>query len=90
MLPNFDNWLSILDEPPARDAIELVLPGHGFPVGPEAFDDARDYTATARDVYAETDDVETFSTAMVEAYPDRPGLALLEFGLDQLFPKSDG
>ncbi len=89
MTPNFDNWLVILDELAARDGIELVLPGHGLPGGPEAFDDARDYLSTARDVYADSADGDTFSAAMIEAYPDRPGTNLLQFGLGQLFPKPD-
>ena len=89
MTPNFDNWLVILDELAARDGIELVLPGHGFPGGPDAFDDARDYLTTARDVYADSADADTFTTAMVEAYPDRPGVNLLEFGLGNLYPKTD-
>lgn len=89
MTPEFDNWLVILDELAARDGIELVLPGHGFPGGPEAFDDARDYLSTARDAYADSTDGDTFSAAMVTAYPDRPGENLLQFGLGQLFPKSE-
>lgn len=89
MSPPFDNWLSILNELAGRDGIELVIPGHGEPAGPEAIDDAVDYLATAQGIYGESDDGEAFSAAMIDAYPDRAGANLLEFGLGRLFPKAD-
>lgn len=89
MSPTFDNWISILEELAATDGLRLVVPGHGAPGGPEVFDDIIDYLDTARSAYAESDDADAFNAAMVEAYPDRLGANLLDFGAGRLFPKSE-
>lgn len=86
MSPTFDNWLSILDTLAATEGLQVVIPGHGAPGGPEVIDDSVDYLTTAQATFAESDDAESFNAAMVEAYPDRLGANLLEFGSGRLFP----
>lgn len=88
MSPTFDNWLSILNTLAATDGVELVLPGHGHPDDATVIDRAIEYLETARSTYAQSDDADSFNAAMIAAYPDIAGSALLEFGSDRLFPKS--
>ncbi len=80
MSPTFDNWLSILDTLKATEGLELVIPGHGPPGGPEIIDEGIDYLTTARTAFADSADVESFNAAMIDAYPDHLGANLLEFG----------
>lgn len=85
MSPTFDSWLTILDTLAATEGIEVVIPGHGPPGGPELFDGGIDYLTTAQSIFADSTDAESFNAAMVEAYPDHLGANLLEFGSDRLF-----
>lgn len=89
MTPAFDNWIQLLDDIGESD-VELVIPGHGDPGDATTIDEMVDYLDVARSVYADTDDGDTFSAAMVEAFPDRPGENLLSFGTGNLFPKAEG
>lgn len=88
MTPTFDNWLEILSEIAETDGLSLIVPGHGTPGGPEVLDDIIDYLDTARTLYVESDDADTFNAAIIEAFPDRPGRGVLDFGSTRLFPKS--
>lgn len=88
MTPEFDNWIRLLDDIGATD-VELVIPGHGDPGDAGIIDEMVEYLDAARSAYAETDDADAFAAAMVEAFPDRPGANLLEFGTGNLFPKAD-
>ena len=84
--PNFDNWLAILDELAGSPTATLVVPGHGLPGAPDVvYPDMIDYLGTASSTRDEVDDADSFVAAMVEAYPDRPGVNLLEFGVGNLF-----
>ncbi len=85
MSPTFDSWLTILDTLAATEGIEVVIPGHGPPGGPELFDGGIDYLTTAQSIFADSTDAESFNAAMVEAHPDHLGANLLEFGSDRLF-----
>ncbi len=85
MSPTFDSWLAILDTLAATEGIEVVIPGHGPPGGPELFDGGIDYLTTAQSIFADSADAESFNAAMVEAHPDHLGANLLEFGSDRLF-----
>lgn len=88
MTPTFENWILILEELAETDGLNLVVPGHGAPGGPEVLDETIEYLTTASAAYAEADDAETFNQAMVDAYPDRIGANLLDFGAGRLFPKA--
>ena len=86
MAPTFDSWLAILDELEAVEGTTLVIPGHGTVGGPDAlFADMTGYLETARDLWQANDDADSFSDAMVEAFPDRPGEGLLRFGAPRLY-----
>lgn len=85
MSPTFDSWLAILDTLAGTEGLEVVIPGHGAPGGPEIFDDSIDYLGTAQTIFADSTDAESFNAAMVEAYPDHLGANLLEFGSGRLF-----
>ncbi|MEM7142138.1 MAG: MBL fold metallo-hydrolase [Actinomycetota bacterium] len=88
MEPYFESWLAILDELAGREGNVLVIPGHGAVGEADAvIADMVDYLQTAQATYADSDDAETFNAALIEAYPDRLGANLLEFGSDRLFPK---
>ena len=89
MTPDFDNWIRLLDDIGATD-VALVIPGHGDPGDAGIIDEMVEYLDTARSAYGESDDADAFATAMVEAFPDRPGANLLEFGAGNLFPKAEG
>ncbi|MEM9562297.1 MAG: MBL fold metallo-hydrolase [Actinomycetota bacterium] len=80
MSPTFDNWLSILDTLRATDGLELVIPGHGPPGGPEIIDEGIDYLTTAQSAFADNGDADSFNAAMIDAYPDHLGANLLDFG----------
>ena len=87
MAPAFDSWLEILDELEAVEGTALVIPGHGTVGAPEAlFADMTTYLETARDLWEANDDPDAFSDAMVDAFPDRPGVGLLRFGAPRLYP----
>lgn len=88
MSTSWDNWLSILDELEATPGLSLIVPGHGTVGAPEAlFADMNDYLTTAQGVWDQVDEPDAFVAGMVEAYPDRPGTGLLDFGAGRLFPK---
>ena len=88
MAQSFDSWLEILAELEAVDGTTLVIPGHGTVGAPEVlFADMNEYLETARDLWQANDDPDSFSDAMVEAFPDRPGEGLLRFGAPRLYPR---
>lgn len=88
MTPSFDNWISILEDLAATDGLSLVIPGHGTPGDADIISDMVEYLETARNIYDESDDADSFNAAMIEAFPERVGQNLLDFGAGRLFPKN--
>ncbi len=84
----FDNWLEILQtDVQAQAGYDLILPGHGRPGDGAVVDSVIKYLQTARDALAQAADAEDYKARLVAAYPDLPGINLIDGYVSQLFPQ---
>lgn len=86
LTPELDNWISILDELRA-DSPANVFPGHGPPTDPAVYGDNIEYIRTAEANLRAATSAEDYTAAMIEAYPERQGEALIDFYAEDLVSK---
>lgn len=63
-----------------------VLPGHGAPGGPELFDAVLTYLAASEPIIGAATGADQLKDALVDAFPDAGGVALLDIQNRYLFP----
>ena len=82
-----DTWTNALTDLQASSArYPLVLPGHGMPTTPDAYDANIAWLAKASELLADGADFETFKSGLTEAFPDRGMPAAIDFVQPFLFP----
>ena len=77
-----DDWRYRVKQPPANRGASA---GQARRLTKGLVDRDAELTLTARDLWQANDDADSFSDAMVEAFPDRPGEGLLRFGAPRLY-----
>lgn len=81
-----DTWTVALTDLQASSAdYPIVLPGHGLPTTPEAYDANIAWLAEASDLLAAGADFEAFRGGLVDAFPDRGMEAAIDFVQPVLF-----
>ena len=81
----FDDWAATLTDY-ERLPYTTVLPGHGEPGGPELYDQAREYLATAQDLVHRAQTAEQLKASLAERFPAYRGALLLDIQNMYLFP----
>ena len=81
---DLDNWISILGGIEASD-YELFLPGHGVPADKAEVRNNIKYLEAAKKAYAESADAEAFKNTLLEAFPERSGVAIFDIYLPYLY-----
>jgi glyoxylase-like metal-dependent hydrolase (beta-lactamase superfamily II) len=84
---NFDHWISILEDLKASE-YDLFLPGHGAPADKDEIQNNIDYLKTAKQKFAEAENKEAFKNAMLAAFPDRTGAAVMDIYLPRLYEEA--
>ena len=83
---NFDNWTGILQELEGQPTYQVIVPGHGVPALPAVYDDGIDYLQTSKEAFAAATDAEDLRARLLAAYPDRPGVGIMDIYLPRLYP----
>ena len=80
-----DGWIDALHAYKAR-GLELIVPGHGSPSGPEIFDDTIAYLTFAKEVLATARDGEELVSRIKDRYPDHRLELMLTMSAIMLYP----
>jgi len=83
---NFQHWISVLQMLKALDGYDILLVGHGPPVGFAAIDATILYLLRAAEIHAASVDGTGYATGLKTAFPDRRQAAWAEFSGRRLFP----
>ena len=74
---HFDNWVTILETLKEMPGYDTIIIGHDTPTDPSAFDATIAYLKRAKEIYAASNDGQSYASALKAAFPDRaqPGWA---------------
>ncbi len=85
-----DTWTVALNELKATsEAYPIVLPGHGLPTTPDAYDVNIDWLATASELIATVSTGDEFKSGLTDAFPDLGLEGAIDFAIPSLFPEPD-
>lgn len=79
-----DGWIEVLRDLIASDW-SVFLPGHGAPADKAELEANIDYLQTAHRLYTESADADTFKAAILAAYPNRSGAAIVDIYAPRLY-----
>lgn len=78
------DWVAALERLKASN-YELFLPGHGTPADQREIQAVIEYLITAKRIAAESTNAEAYKAALLAAFPERQGLAIVDIYASALF-----
>ena len=90
LVPNFDNWVSILEALKAMPGYDTIIIGHDAPTDRSAFDATIAYLKRAKDIHAASKDGQSYASALKAAFPDRGQPGWVDFSAAMLYAAQHG
>ena len=85
LVPNFDNWVTILETLKAMPGYDTIVIGHDAPTDRSAFDATIAYLKRAKDIHAASKDGQSYASALKAAFPDRAQPGWVDFSGTMLY-----
>jgi glyoxylase-like metal-dependent hydrolase (beta-lactamase superfamily II) len=90
LVPNFDNWVTILETLKAMRGYDTIVIGHDVPTDRSAFDATIAYLERAKDIHAASMDGQSYASALKAAFPDRAQPGWVDFSGTMLYAELHG
>jgi len=90
LVPNFDNWVTILETLKAMPGYDTILIGHDVPTDRSAFDATIAYLKRAKAIHATSKDGQSYASALKAAFPDRAQPGWVDFSGTMLYAAQHG
>jgi glyoxylase-like metal-dependent hydrolase (beta-lactamase superfamily II) len=90
LVPNFDNWVTILESLKATRGYETIVIGHDTPTDRSAFDATIAYLERAKEIHAASKDGQSYASALKAAFPDRAQPGWVDFSGMMLYAELHG
>lgn len=90
LVPNFDNWVTIIDSLKAMPGYDTIVIGHDTPTDRSAFDATIAYLKRAKEIHAASKDGQSYASAVKAAFPDREHPEWVDFSGGMLYSAQHG